>query len=63
MQTPQFFRGGRRRNSIENAAGAIQEVFYRSVQVARDRYGAAVCVGTSAVHRWTALEPDSGPTR
>jgi cellulose synthase (UDP-forming) len=37
-------------------------VFYRSVQVARDRFGAAVCVGTSAVYRRTALEPGGGPT-
>jgi cellulose synthase (UDP-forming) len=62
VQTPQFFRGSRRQNWIENAAGAIQEVFYRSVQVARDRFGAAVCVGTSAVYRRTALEPGGGPT-
>ena len=47
---------------IENAAGAIQEVFYRSIQVARDRFGAAICVGTSAVYRRAALEPHGGPT-
>jgi cellulose synthase (UDP-forming) len=62
VQTPQFFRGSTRQNWIENAAGAIQEVFYRSVQVARDRFQAAVCVGTSAVYRRAALEPFGGPT-
>jgi cellulose synthase (UDP-forming) len=62
VQTPQFFRGSAEQNWIENAAGAIQEVFYRSIQVARDRFGAAICVGTSAVYRRAALEPAGGPT-
>jgi cellulose synthase (UDP-forming) len=30
--------------------------------VARDRFGAAICVGTSAVYRRSALEPQGGPT-
>jgi cellulose synthase/poly-beta-1,6-N-acetylglucosamine synthase-like glycosyltransferase len=62
VQTPQYFRASRAQNWIENAAGAIQEVFYRTIQVARDRFGAAICVGTSAVYRRTALEPQGGPT-
>jgi cellulose synthase/poly-beta-1,6-N-acetylglucosamine synthase-like glycosyltransferase len=62
VQTPQFFRASPRQSWIENAAGAIQEVFYRSIQVARDRFGAAICVGTSAVYRRSALEPYGGPT-
>jgi cellulose synthase (UDP-forming) len=62
VQTPQFFRQHRRQNWIENAAGAIQEVFYRSIQVARDRFDAAVCVGTSAVYRRSALAAQGGPT-
>jgi cellulose synthase (UDP-forming) len=62
VQTPQFFRENARQTWIENGAGAIQEVFYRSIQVARDRFGAAVCVGTSAVYRRAALEPQGGPT-
>jgi cellulose synthase (UDP-forming) len=62
VQTPQFFRASRAQTWIENAAGAIQEVFYRSIQVARDRFGAAICVGTSAVYRRTALDPAGGPT-
>jgi cellulose synthase (UDP-forming) len=62
VQTPQFFRGSGAQTWIENAAGAIQEVFYRSIQVARDRFGAAICVGTSAVYRRAALEPAGGPT-
>ena len=62
VQTPQFFRENIAQAWIENAAGAIQEVFYRSIQVARDRFGAAICVGTSAVYRRSALEPQGGPT-
>ncbi|HEY7145750.1 MAG TPA: glycosyltransferase [Streptosporangiaceae bacterium] len=62
VQTPQFFRGSAGQTWVENAAGSIQEVFYRSIQVARDRFGAAICVGTSAVYRRVALEPHGGPT-
>jgi cellulose synthase (UDP-forming) len=62
VQTPQFFRESASQTWIENAAGAIQEVFYRTVQVARDRFAAATCVGTSAVYRRAALAPQGGPT-
>jgi cellulose synthase (UDP-forming) len=62
VQTPQYFRAHRRQNWIENAAGSVQEIFYRSIQVARNRFDAAICVGTSAVYRRTALEPFGGPT-
>ena len=37
-------------------------MFYRTVQVARQRLDAAVCCGTSAVYRRAALEPQGGPT-
>ncbi len=62
VQTPQFFRESPAQTWIENAAGAVQEVFYRSIQVARNRFDAAICVGTSAVYRRVALEPFGGPT-
>jgi cellulose synthase (UDP-forming) len=62
VQSPQYFRQSPEQTWIENAAGAIQEVFYRSIQVARNRFGAAICVGTSAVYRRVALEPQGGPT-
>ncbi len=62
VQTPQYFRSSRRQNWIENAAGAIQEVFYRTIQVSRNRLGAAICVGTSAVYRREALASQGGPT-
>ena len=62
VQTPQFFRSRPEQTWIERAAGPIQEVFYRTVQVARDRFDAAICCGTSAVYRRVALEPQGGPT-
>jgi len=62
VQTPQFFRSSPAQTWIEQAAGPIQEVFYRTVQVARDRFDAAVCCGTSAVYRRAALEQEGGPT-
>jgi cellulose synthase (UDP-forming) len=62
VQTPQYFRTSPEQTWIERAAGPIQEVFYRTVQVARDRLDAAVCCGTSAVYRRSALEPQGGPT-
>jgi Glycosyl transferase family 2 len=62
VQTPQYFRSNREQTWVERAAGPIQEVFYRTVQVARNRLGAAVCCGTSAVYRRAALEPQGGPT-
>jgi cellulose synthase/poly-beta-1,6-N-acetylglucosamine synthase-like glycosyltransferase len=62
VQTPQFFRSSAAQTWIERAAGPIQEVFYRTVQVARDRFDAAICCGTSAVYRREALEPQGGPT-
>jgi cellulose synthase/poly-beta-1,6-N-acetylglucosamine synthase-like glycosyltransferase len=62
VQTPQFFRSHPAQTWIERAAGPIQEVFYRTVQVARDRFDAAICCGTSAVYRRAALEPQGGPT-
>ncbi len=62
VQTPQFFRSSAKQTWVERSAGPIQEVFYRTVQVARDRVDAAICCGTSAVYRRTALEPQGGPT-
>jgi len=62
VQTPQFFRTDPAQTWVERAAGPIQEVFYRAVQVARNRLDAAVCCGTSAVYRRAALAPQGGPT-
>ncbi len=62
VQTPQFFRTDRRQTWVESAAGAIQELFYRAIQVGRDRLKASICVGTCAVYRRSALEPQGGTT-
>jgi hypothetical protein len=62
VQTPQYFRSSPAQTWIERSAGPIQEVFYRTVQVARNRLDAAVCCGTSALYRRTALEPCGGAT-
>jgi cellulose synthase (UDP-forming) len=62
VQTPQFFRVLDGQTWVERAAGATLEVFYRSVQQARDRFGSALCVGSNAVYRRTALEAAGGFT-
>ncbi len=61
VQTPQFFRPGSRHTWVERAAGPMQEVFYRSMQTSRDSFGAAVCVGSCAVYRRTAIQAAGGP--
>ena len=62
VQTPQFFRVSPRQSWVERAAGPTLEVFYRAVQVSRDRFGSALCVGSNAVYRRAALEPAGGFT-
>jgi cellulose synthase (UDP-forming) len=60
VQSPQFFRVLDRQNWIERGAGAVQELFYRSIQVARQRSGGIVCCGSCAVYRRTALDQIGG---
>jgi cellulose synthase (UDP-forming) len=62
VQTPQFFRVNRNQTWVERAAGATLEVFYRVVQVSRDRFGSALCVGSNAVYRRAALDRAGGFT-
>lgn len=62
VQTPQYFRTDKRQTWVESAAGAIQELFYRAIQVGRDRLGASICVGTCAVYRRYPLLPQGGTT-
>jgi cellulose synthase (UDP-forming) len=63
VQTPQFFRVSGRQTWVERAAGPTLEIFYRMVQVSRDRLGSALCVGSNAVYRRAALEPSGGFTQ
>lgn len=60
LQTPQYFDTRPRMSWLERTAGATQELFYRWLQPARDRDGAAICVGTCAVYRRSALEQTGG---
>ncbi|AAC96840.1 hypothetical protein PBCV1_A473L [Paramecium bursaria Chlorella virus 1] len=60
VQTPQFFEVRPDQTWVERAAGSVQELFYRFIQVSRETYGAAVCVGTCAVYRRESLVPFGG---
>ncbi|KAF4552211.1 Hypothetical protein D9617_10g071910 [Elsinoe fawcettii] len=60
IQTPQFFRVSSNQTWTEQGASAVQELFYRVVQVNRDRWGASICVGSNAVYRRAALEEVGG---
>jgi cellulose synthase (UDP-forming) len=60
VQSPQYFSTSKNLHWIERTAGATQELFYRFIQPSRDRHGAAICVGSSAVYRRSALEAIGG---
>jgi cellulose synthase (UDP-forming) len=60
VQTPQYFRTDARQTWVERAGSCAHEIFYRLIQVSRDRYDSALCVGTNAVYRRAALAPDGG---
>ena len=62
VQSPQYFRTHARQSWIERGAGAVQELFYRMVQVSRDRHRGAICVGSCAIYRRVALESNGGTT-
>jgi len=62
VQTPQYFRADRRQTWMERGAGSVQELFYRVVQVSRDRLGGAICVGSCALYRRAALDTTGGTT-
>jgi cellulose synthase (UDP-forming) len=60
VQTPQYFSTDRKMSWLERCAGATQELFFRHIQPSRDAVGAAICVGTSALYRRSALETIGG---
>ncbi|MEJ8639742.1 glycosyltransferase family 2 protein [Streptomyces sp. MS2.AVA.5] len=62
VQSPQYFRVLDAQNWIERGAGAVQELFYRAVQVSRQSRDGAICVGSCAIYRRTALEENGGTT-
>lgn len=55
VQTPQYFRVTKEQTWVEKGAGATQELFYRVVQVNRNKWGASICVGSNAVYRREAF--------
>lgn len=55
VQSPQTFATDRSMHWLERSAGATQEMFYRFIQPSRNAVGAAICVGTSAIYRRSAL--------
>jgi cellulose synthase (UDP-forming) len=56
VQTAQYFDVGNRSFSyIQRYAGSLQEIFFRFIQPARDRYKAAICAGTNLVYRRSAV--------
>ena len=64
VQTAQFFDTQDRSFSyIQRYAGALQEIFFRFIQPARDRYKAAICAGTNLVYRRTAVMAAGGFAR
>jgi cellulose synthase (UDP-forming) len=62
VQSPQFFRVHAGQGWLERGAGAVQELFYRSVQVSRNNHEAAICVGSCAVYKRAALAEIGGNT-
>ena len=62
VQTPQYFRVNDNQSWVERGAGAVQELFYRSIQAARSRKGGSICCGTCAVYRRAALKDNLGMT-
>ncbi len=62
IQSPQYFRTARYMSWTERGAAAVQELFYRLVQISRDRHDGAICVGSCAIYRRKALESNGGTT-
>jgi len=61
VQTAQYYEVSSRSFSyIQRYAGALQEIFFRFIQPARDRYRAAICAGTNLVYRRSAVVAAGG---
>lgn len=58
VQTPQYYRN--HDTYISDAAGYMQHVFYSLIQVGKNRFNAAFCVGTNVVFRRSAIETVGG---
>ena len=62
VQTPQYFRVTDDQTWVERGGGAIQEIFYRSIQASRGDKGGAICCGSCAVYRRAAFNDHGGMT-
>ena len=62
VQTPQYFRQELKQSWMERGAGAVQELFYRVVQVSQDRLDGAICAGSCGLYRRAALDSIGGGT-
>lgn len=60
VQTPQYFAVEDHTSWVGRGSANAQELFYRLIQVNRNSFNAAVCVGTCALYRRKALEPFGG---
>jgi cellulose synthase (UDP-forming) len=61
VQTAQYFDVRNESFSyIQRYAGTLQEIFFRFIQPARDRYKAAICAGTNLVYRRAAVAAAGG---
>lgn len=60
VQTPQFFRVEDHETWVGKGASFVQELFYRLINVNRDTYNGAICVGTNALYRRRDLDPFGG---
>ncbi|GAA1936061.1 glycosyltransferase family 2 protein [Kitasatospora viridis] len=63
VQSPQCFDTDASMNWIERAAGSAQEWFFRWIQPSRDASDAAICCGSNAVYRRSALAAAGGFAR
>jgi len=64
VQTPQYFETSNlsyKYSPLAYAAAYQEEFFYRIIQVAKDRFDAAICCGSNAVYRRSALADIGGP--
>jgi cellulose synthase (UDP-forming) len=56
VQTAQYYDVRNPESSyIQRYAGTLQDIFFRFIQPARDRYHAAICAGTNLVYRRSAV--------
>jgi cellulose synthase (UDP-forming) len=61
VQTAQYYDVNNRSFSyIQRYAGTLQEIFFRFIQPARDRYAAAICAGTNLIYRRAAVMAAGG---